>query len=70
MPLQHHCIDISSCVSLYKSPRDAGAGPNGRGISHDYERHSNVAVFLPLTEIVESRPRIELRHFIARHFEV
>ena len=27
-------------------------------ISHDYERHSNVAVFLSLTEIIESEDRV------------
>ena len=27
-------------------------------ISHDYERHSNVAVFLSLTEIIESEHRV------------
>ena len=27
-------------------------------ISHDYERHSNVAVFVSLTEIIESEDRV------------
>ena len=27
-------------------------------ISHDYERHSNVAVFLSLTEMIESEDRV------------
>ena len=29
-----------------------------KDISHDYERHSNVAVFLSLTETVESKDRV------------
>ena len=28
------------------------------GISHDYERHSNVAIFLLLTETIESEDRV------------
>ena len=61
--LQNIALSISHLVYLSVSLRGAlglklVSALMLEEISHDYERHSNVAVFLSLTEIVDSKDRI------------
>ena len=60
VPSEHSFIDISPCISLCKPPWSTRlvSALMLEEISHDYERHSNVAVFLSLTEIIESEDRV------------
>ena len=62
VPSQHSCIDISPCISLCKPPWSTGVEAGQRAsveeMSHDYGRHSNVAVFLLLAETIESEDRV------------
>ena len=62
-----HNIAVSISHPVYLSVSLHGVGALGlklvsalvlEEISHDYERHSNVAVFLSLTEIIESEDRV------------